>query len=172
MRIRKSFVTNSSSSSFILSFNDDKEWNTYECFAQRCDENDYKEFYNLIEDLKKNEASTDKELALGLLYSYYSRDYKEGLIKSLVKEEDYDNLSDYYSEQIKVENMEWFTEKVRQHTEENEKYMEKKKKIEDADLVIHGVVWDSCGGLLEWAIRNGFIEDNFPWNCVLVWNIG
>ena len=39
-------------------------------------------------------------------------------------------------------------------------------------MIISGEVWDTNGGLLEWAIRNGFIEQNFRNNHVLTWNVG
>ena len=54
----------------------------------------------------------------------------------------------------------------------NEEYQEKKKQIEDAEIVIQGMIWDTSGGLLEWSIRNGFIEQNFYRNCVICYNVG
>ena len=65
-----------------------------------------------------------------------------------------------------------FKEKVRKYVEENEEYQNKKKQIEDADLVVNGTICDTSGGLLEWSIRNGFIENNFNMNHVITWNIG
>ena len=65
-----------------------------------------------------------------------------------------------------------FKEKVKFHVNHNAEYLNKKKQIEDADLVVQGEIWDSNGGLLEWAIRTGFIEDQFRRNSVIVWNVG
>ena len=45
-------------------------------------------------------------------------------------------------------------------------------KIDNSIFTIQGMVWDTSGGLLEWAIRNGFIEQTFRKNCIMVWNVG
>ena len=36
-----------------------------------------------------------------------------------------------------------------------------KKRIEDSYLTVMAKIWDSNGGVLEWAIRNGFVEAEF-----------
>jgi hypothetical protein len=172
MKVRKDFVTNSSSSSFVMAFKDDNKWASYDYFTERCHDLDYNSFYNLIERLQKYPENTDKEKALELLYFCYSCDYKFELVNSLIKMEDYPTYKEYYSAQYELEESEEFKEKVRSHVNQNEEYLAKKKQIEEADLVINGMIWDSSGGLLEWAIRNGFIEDNFWNNNVIVWNVG
>ena len=65
-----------------------------------------------------------------------------------------------------------YKEEIRKFLETNEECINKKKQIEEADLIVYGMVWDTSGGLLEWAIRNGFIEDEFRRNMVMVWNVG
>ena len=47
-----------------------------------------------------------------------------------------------------------------------------KKRIEDSVVTMNGTIWDSNGGMLEWAIRNGFITDEFCRYCLACWNIG
>ena len=172
MKIRHDFVTNSSSSSFIMAFKDDDRWSSYDNFAERCNELFYDSFYDLIESLQKHPENVSKEKALELLYWYYSYEYRFELIDSLLKLEDYASYQEYYRAKFELEESEEFKEKVKSHVNQNEEYLDKKKQIEEADLVIQGEIWDSSGGLLEWAIRNGFIEDNFWRNNVMVWNVG
>ena len=42
-------------------------------------------------------------------------------------------------------------------------YYKKKEKIENANILIYEMIWDNhdCAGLLEWAIRNGFVKSEF-----------
>jgi hypothetical protein len=172
MKIRSDFITNSSSSSFILAFKDDDKWSSYDYFAEYCMDLYYDSFYNLIEGLQKYPESTDKEKSLELLYWYYSYEYRIDLMDSLLKREDYTSYQEYFKAKLELEESKEFEEKVKLYVNQNAEYLDKKRQIEEADLVIHGKIWDSSGGILEWAIRNGFIEDNFWRNAVIVWNVG
>ena len=247
MKIRNDFVTNSSSSSFILAFNNNDKWSSYEHFKEECDYLDYNEFYDLIhtlssdyltisndtkeplsirplidriknidfgakannkleklykkdyqlksyetyyvtindlenneidlnkidfEDIYEDDYSIDivnhnnnrnKEEVLQLLYDYYYWNYKCKYFGSLY-------LS--WEEERKIEGSEEFREKVKTHLEQNKEYLEKKKQVEESDFVVHGMIWDTDGGLLEWAFRNGFIKNNFERNHVITWNVG
>lgn len=249
IKIRNGFVTNSSSSSFILAFNNNDRWSSYEHFREECDYSDYEDFFNLIDgissdylclsnntketisirplidriknidfgskvnnkltelyeedyqlnpyedcsitindlendeinlneidfedicedgysiDIVRHDDNRSKEEALDILYNYYYWNYKYEFFDSL-----YSKLS--WEEQRKIEESNEFKEKVKNHLKQNEEYLEKKKRIEDADLVVQGMILDTNGGLLEWAIRNGFIANNFKRNHVITWNVG
>lgn len=165
MKIRNGFVTNSSSSSFILAFKNEEKvtpWGTsWESFRECCNEYDYGDFLKLVSNLKRYKENTNKDEALETLSWYYECMKRDELTIGL----SWDEYREY-------EQSEDYKEEIRKYLETNEEYLDKKKQIEEADLVISGMIWDSNGGLLEWAIRNGFIEDEFSRNAVMVWNVG
>lgn len=165
MKVRRGFVTNSSSSSFILAFKDEEKvrpWGTsWESFKECCDEYDYGDFFELIQDLKEIPENTNKEEALKDLAWQF---------ECVKRDELRDDMS--WQEMNEYEKTDEYKEKVRKFLESNEEYKSKKSQIEEADLVVYGTIWDTSGGLLEWAIRNGFIEDEFRRNMVMVWNVG
>jgi hypothetical protein len=39
------------------------------------------------------------------------------------------------------------------------KYEQYKQDIENDEIIVTGTVWDSAGGLVEWAIRQGLLQD-------------
>lgn len=172
MKVRTNFVTNSSSSSFILAFNNNDKWSSYDAFIERCDYLDYNEFAELIKHLKKNQDNINKEDALELLYNYYSFKYKWDMLDAKIHRHDYQKGDEYYSARNKLEKSDEFKKELELKIMSDHEYLEKKKQIENADLVIQGMIWDTEGGLLEWAIRNGFIKDNFYYNHVITWNVG
>lgn len=118
-----------------------------------------------------NKDNRDKQKAIDDLKWQYSVDYRFKLLNEKIKREDYESYQEYSRAQSKYEETDEFKQLIEEYLKTT-KFEEKKKEIESASLIVSGMIWDTAGGLLEWAIRNGFIEDNFYNNCVICYNVG
>jgi DNA repair photolyase len=156
MKIRKGFVTNSSSSSFILAFKNDED---FEAFVDKCEEHGYPEVARMVKKIIKRENRSLDEIKKSAQESLY-------LWKTIDKRNEYiDKRVSYdipYREKMEI------VEKICE-SEEYKTYISKyllttdygkcKRRIQEAGILIEDTIWDSNGGLLEFAIRNGLLKE-------------
>ena len=168
MKFRNDFVTNSSSSSFVLAFKDE---NDYKEFEEHCDFLDYNDMKNLLIGFIDEKKPLDKQKKMAIEFVEFCMtidDLEDWLSEKI------DQSLDYMKKHEKAEKLKQTQEYINYKNKllANEKIQEKIQKIKDAEKLCQGMIWDNQGGVLEWAIRKGFLQTElYEWT-VLVNNVG
>lgn len=122
-------------------------------------------------EILNNKEHRDKEKSIEDLRWRYGSQHVDKLLKEKVPRDNYESFDEYMLACDNYKKTQEYKDLI-DNAIENVEFHEKKKQIEEATLIVSGMIWDTSGGLLEWAIRNGFIEDNFYQNCVICYNVG
>lgn len=169
MKIRNGFVTNSSSSSFVIAFKNQED---YDRFKSYCIDMNYTDVEKLIRNMLKYNKKTlkkkeIKEKAIEILKYSFVRDKIDEMLDKFRQnyKNEHENLGhDYFVKEAEYRHSKEYEKEIEDFLVNNEKYQEKLKEINEVEILCVGTIWDSEGGLLEYAIRNGLLRQEFrPW---------
>ena len=170
MKYRLDFITNSSSSSFILAFDNEKD---YEEMKNDCEALEYKDIVKLFENIRENNSNEElRQDAIEMLKNYYRWNFKNEYINQKRNNQQFASFLDerkFIEECTKTKEFEEYMN-TKMKTTEIEKKLEK---IDKSDIIVSGIIWDTDGGLMEYAIRNELLK-TYPFTkwLVLNFNVG
>lgn len=184
MKIRCDFVTNSSSSNFIFVFENIDSWHN---FLRHCELYDYEDVADVIRtDIILGDTSYDKngdvvrgkedmkykQEILDIAYNFMSHDIKTELLEEKLKGEKFKDYVEEIKRKNSIADTEEFKNRLFQEMLDRTNWEEVETKIKRSDIVVKGTLWDTDGGVLPWAFRNGLPEQEFYTWCVLNFKIG
>lgn len=169
---RYGFVTNSSSSNFILGFKDEDD---YLKFKEYCKERNFKQVYKLVKRLRNNKyCKHDIESVKEHVIHYLARDIQEALYEKY--EPEYKDMN--YREKAGVSLRLWkdenFLNEIYNKLNEDVQTSKILTRLSACEILVQGCVWDNTddSGLLEWAIRSDLLNTEFRRWCILNYHIG
>ncbi len=152
-------------------FDNDRD---YVDFCESCEWLDYERLSDMINNsILKTSQSEQRNNARELLKRYFERNkYIDIILAERFKDYHEDKSAEQYAKILDFEKSKEYADKLKQLLDNDKDYQEKLKRINEAKIVVETMIWDTSGGILEWAIRNGFLESNFYQYLILRWNIG
>lgn len=129
----------------------------YDVSALNFDDIDADEYYVYFSDGSENR---DKAVAIEHLSHWKSVDFGREFTAKHVQKRESESYNEFISRQITFSESKEYKEAVEKFLETTDISV-RSNRINSAELIANIVIWDSEGGLLEWAIRNGFIRSEF-----------
>ena len=186
MKIRRYFVTNSSSNNFVFAF---KSLTDYQDFKDYCEEYEYQAIEELVENLLKSsgdvydkgglivESADSKDILNDIkhrVYALMSNDYRYELLEAIQAENEtkHKDFSEVLAERNRIIESPVFQRDLLEKVKENTDWEKVETSLDEAELVVYGTIWDTNGGMMEWAIRNGFLLQEFRKWCLCSVSIG
>ena len=96
-----------------------------------------------------------------MLEHLYSLDYKRKLVEERIDRSQFKEFRDFLIKENELKETQEFKDLVQNYLDNNEENQEKIKRVNDSEIIVTCEIWDSNGGLLEWAIRNDFVRHEF-----------
>lgn len=123
-----------------------------------------------IQFLNKDENKNKKEIIKNMQHMLTYDKKLEMIHKNLPKKEE-EPYAEYLKRRDAYEDSEEAKEACKKVLD-NIYFDETEERIKNAYAVISGMIWDTDGGILEYAIRNGFLPNEFGDFCVMSENVG
>ena len=110
-----------------------------------------------------------------------TQEFKEFYKSLFVKRNKQKELDDYFNQELnKLENKDDYLSiltspqylSLRDELLKNNRYFDGIEHIKKDTIIVEGTVWDTNGGLLEYAIRNGLLEQEFFKWTRMIENVG
>jgi hypothetical protein len=145
---------------------------TFEDVLQFMDEKfkgmDYKE--RIAKEREIRETPEFKEFYKSLFVKMDKKkvtdDYLEEQLKDIPKE------SEEYSKKFMAVIMSPEYRDLLDTARRNNMYFDGVEKLKEDQIIVEGMIWDTNGGLLEWSIRQGILQEEFPQWVRMCENVG